>query len=47
MLGRIVSINMLKGRSSSVMDRVLPIVSVTCIAKFAYSSLCVGGTIMV
>ena len=35
MRGRFVSINTLKGRSSSVMDRFSPIVSVTFIVKFA------------
>ena len=47
MRGRIVSTNTLEGRSSSVMDTFLPVVSVTCTVKFAYSSLCVDGTITV
>ena len=47
MRGDTVSINMLKGRSSSVMDRFSPIMSVTCTVKFANFSICVDGTITV
>ena len=39
--------NTLKGRSSSVMDRFSSIISVTCIVKFTYFSICVDGTITV
>ena len=45
--GDTVSTNTLNGRSSSVMDKVSPTMSVTCTLKFAYSSLCVDGTITV
>ena len=46
MVGGIVSTNTLKSKSSSVMDRVAPKISVTCASKLAYPSLGVDGTIM-
>ena len=45
--GDTVSHKYVKGRSTSVMDKVSPTMSVTCTLKFAYSSLCVDGTITV